>query len=71
MMKKIPQYRAWVAAILTVVSVGLLIKLGFWQLDRGNEKLQYEQQLLERAQQSPKDLELVISGWQRDNTQTR
>ncbi|MCC4783562.1 SURF1 family protein [Vibrio lentus] len=61
----------WVAVVLTVVSVGILIKLGLWQLDRGNEKLSYEQQLLERAQQSPKDLELVISHWQRDNTQTQ
>lgn len=61
----------WVAVMLTVVSVGLLIKLGFWQLDRGNEKLQYEQQLLKRSQQSPKDLELVISDWQRGNTQTQ
>ncbi|WP_102541602.1 SURF1 family protein [Vibrio lentus] len=59
----------WVAVVLTVVSVGILIKLGLWQLDRGNEKLSYEQQLLERAQQSPKDLELVISDWQRGNTQ--
>ncbi|MFS1948219.1 SURF1 family protein [Vibrio lentus] len=61
----------WVAVVLTVVSVGILIKLGLWQLDRGNEKLSYEQQLLERAQQSPKDLELVISDWQRGNTQTQ
>ncbi|MDN2665817.1 SURF1 family protein [Vibrio sp. 14N.309.X.WAT.E.F5] len=61
----------WVAVVLTVVSVGILIKLGLWQLDRGNEKLSYEQQLLERAQQSPKDLELVISDWQRGSTQTQ
>ncbi|WP_102353637.1 SURF1 family protein [Vibrio lentus] len=61
----------WVAVVLTVVSVGILIKLGLWQLDRGNEKLSYEQQLLQRAQQSPKDLELVISDWQRGNTQTQ
>ena len=61
----------WVAVVLTVVSVGILIKLGLWQLDRGNEKLSYEQQLLERALQSPKDLELVISDWQRGNTQTQ
>ncbi|WP_435249725.1 SURF1 family protein [Vibrio sp. nBUS_14] len=69
--KKFRSTGFWVAAMLTVVSVGLLIKLGFWQLDRGNEKLQYEQQLLERSQQSPKDLELVISDWQRGNTQTQ
>ncbi|OCH59714.1 cytochrome oxidase biogenesis protein [Vibrio lentus] len=61
----------WVAVVLTVVSVGILIKLGLWQLDRGNEKLSYEQQLLQRAQQSPKDLELVVSDWQRGNTQAQ
>ncbi len=57
----------WVAAVLTVVSVGILIKLGLWQLDRGNEKLSYEQQLL-GVSSAVKDLELVISDWQRGNT---
>lgn len=46
-------------------------QVSLWQLDRGNEKLSYEHQLLERAQQSPKDLELVISDWQRGNTQAQ
>ncbi|MBU2932323.1 SURF1 family protein [Vibrio cyclitrophicus] len=51
----------WIAVVLTVVSVGILIKLGLWQLDRGNEKLRYEQQLTERAQLSPQPLDVVIS----------
>ncbi len=51
----------WIAVVLTVVSVGALIKLGLWQLDRGNEKLRYEQQLTERAQQSSQSLDVVIS----------
>ncbi len=51
----------WIAVVLTVVSVGILIKLGLWQLDRGNEKLRYEQQLSERAQQSSQSLGVIIS----------
>ncbi|ULN66119.1 SURF1 family protein [Vibrio gigantis] len=51
----------WVAVVLTVVSVSALIKLGLWQLDRGNEKLRYEQQLTERAQLLPQRLDVVIS----------
>ncbi|WP_215403754.1 SURF1 family protein [Vibrio gigantis] len=51
----------WIAVILTVVSVSALIKLGLWQLDRGNEKLRYEQQLTERAQLLPQRLGVVIS----------
>ena len=49
----------WIAVVLTVVSVGALIKLGLWQLERGNEKLRYEQQLIERAKQSPQSLDIV------------
>ncbi|MEZ9599668.1 SURF1 family protein [Vibrio sp. 10N.286.46.A8] len=59
----------WIAVVLTVVSVGTLIKLGLWQLDRGNEKLRYEQQLSERAQQSSRSLDAVISEWKGWGTQ--
>ncbi|MFA0239169.1 MULTISPECIES: SURF1 family protein [Vibrio] len=59
----------WIAVVLTVVSVGALIKLGLWQLDRGNEKLRYEQQLSERAQQSSRSLDTVISEWKGSRTQ--
>ncbi|MEZ8355524.1 SURF1 family protein [Vibrio splendidus] len=61
----------WIAVVLTVVSVGILIKLGLWQLDRGNEKLRYEQQLSERAQQSPRSLDAVISEWKDSRTQAQ
>jgi surfeit locus 1 family protein len=61
----------WIAVVLTVVSVGILIKLGFWQLDRGNEKLRYEQQLSERAQQSSRSLDTVISEWKGLRTQAQ
>ncbi|MEZ8291430.1 SURF1 family protein [Vibrio sp. 10N.237.312.B06] len=59
----------WIAVVLTVVSVGILIKLGLWQLDRGNEKLRYEMQLSERAQQSSRSLDAVISEWKGSRTQ--
>ncbi|OED89336.1 SURF1 family protein [Vibrio crassostreae] len=61
----------WIAVVLTVVSVGALIKLGLWQLDRGNEKLRYEQQLSERAQQSFRSLDTVISKWKGSRTQAQ
>ncbi|MEZ8931727.1 MULTISPECIES: SURF1 family protein [unclassified Vibrio] len=61
----------WIAVVLTVVSVGILIKLGLWQLDRGNEKLRYEQQLSERAQQSSRSLDAVISEWKDSRTQAQ
>ncbi|WP_102555913.1 SURF1 family protein [Vibrio splendidus] len=61
----------WVAVVLTVVSVGILIKLGLWQLERGNEKLRYEQQLSERAQQSPRSLDSVITEWKDSRIQAQ
>ncbi|MEZ8758566.1 SURF1 family protein [Vibrio splendidus] len=61
----------WIAVVLTVVSVGILIKLGLWQLERGNEKLRYEQQLSERAQQSSRSLDTVISEWKGLRTQAQ
>nr|WP_216600976.1 SURF1 family protein [Vibrio cyclitrophicus] len=61
----------WIAVVLTVVSVGILIKLGLWQLDRGNEKLRYEQQLSERAQQSSRSLDAVISEWKESRIQAQ
>ncbi|MCG9555541.1 SURF1 family protein [Vibrio sp. Isolate31] len=53
----------WFAVALTLVSVGTLIKLGLWQLDRGNEKLRYEQQLSQRAVQPSKPLDTVLNEW--------
>ena len=61
----------WVAVVLTLVSVGILIKLGLWQLDRGNEKLRYEQQLSQRATQSSRPLDIVISEWREESVRTQ
>lgn len=61
----------WVAVVLTLVSVGILIKLGLWQLDRGNEKLLYEQQLSQRATQSSRPLDTVISEWRKESVRTQ
>ncbi|MCG9542672.1 SURF1 family protein [Vibrio sp. Isolate33] len=61
----------WVAVVLTLVSVGILIKLGLWQLDRGNEKLRYEQQLSQRATQSSRPLGIVISEWRDKSIRTQ
>ncbi|UPR58907.1 SURF1 family protein [Vibrio sp. ED004] len=61
----------WVAVVLTLVSVGILIKLGLWQLDRGNEKLRYEHQLSQRATQSSRPLDIVISEWREESVRTQ
>ncbi|WP_261824791.1 SURF1 family protein [Vibrio neonatus] len=45
------------ASVLTVVVFVALVKLGFWQLSRGEEKQQLEQQLLDRQQMSPLSVE--------------
>ncbi len=39
----------WVAVFLTVAVFSLLVKLGFWQLERGNEKRWLEQTITARA----------------------
>ncbi|MCS0347119.1 SURF1 family protein [Vibrio diabolicus] len=41
--------RFWVATGLTVVVFSLLVKLGYWQLERGQEKQALEQAILARA----------------------
>ncbi|MCF7352916.1 SURF1 family protein [Vibrio sp. CK2-1] len=46
--------------LLTVVVFAVMVKLGFWQLDRGNQKLATEQQLQLRADANP----VAIEDWQ-------
>lgn len=46
--------------LLTVVVFAVMVKLGFWQLDRGNQKLALEQQLQLRADAKP----VAIEDWQ-------
>ena len=54
----------WVVALLTLVSVSLLIKLGLWQRERGLEKLHLEQHLAMRATQPSKPLVSVLTDWE-------
>ncbi|WP_116870883.1 MULTISPECIES: SURF1 family protein [Vibrio] len=61
----------WFAVALTLVSVGTLIKLGLWQLDRGNEKLRYEQQLSQRSVQPSKPLDAVLTEWREASVGTQ
>jgi len=47
-------------AVLTVVVFLLLVKLGFWQLSRGEEKQALEQELLLRQQMEPISLGMAL-----------
>ena len=53
-----------VVALLTLVSVSLLIKLGLWQRERGFEKQQLEQHLAMKASQPSKPLVTVLTDWE-------
>ena len=50
----------WVAVFLTVAVFSLLVKLGYWQLERGNEKQFLEQAILARANTSYQDISEVL-----------
>ncbi len=50
-----------VATVLTVVLFLVLVKLGFWQLSRGEEKLHLEQQLQDREQMTPMVIEQLAA----------
>ncbi|CAM3092121.1 SURF1 family protein [Vibrio rarus] len=50
-----------VATVLTVALFVVLVKLGFWQLSRGEEKQHLEQQLLTRDQMPALSIEQVVS----------
>ncbi|WP_208623550.1 SURF1 family protein [Vibrio diabolicus] len=52
--------RFWVATGLTVVVFSLLVKLGFWQLERGQEKQALEQAILARADSAYQTLGEVL-----------
>ncbi|MCG6281710.1 SURF1 family protein [Vibrio diabolicus] len=52
--------RFWVAVGLTVVVFSLLVKLGFWQLERGQEKQALEQAILARADSAYQTLGEVL-----------
>jgi len=48
------------ATVLTVVVFGLLVKLGLWQMSRGEEKQQSEQVLLSRNSMEPVSLHTAL-----------
>ncbi|OBT16963.1 hypothetical protein A9264_09540 [Vibrio sp. UCD-FRSSP16_10] len=56
-----------VATVLTVALFVLLVKLGFWQLSRGEEKQQLEAQLLKRDQMPALSIEQVVSFAEQEN----
>ncbi|MCR9608219.1 SURF1 family protein [Vibrio alginolyticus] len=61
--------RFWVAVGLTVVVFSLLVKLGFWQLERGQEKQALEQAILARADSAYQALGEVLeeNDWREGN----
>ncbi|MGF1721873.1 SURF1 family protein [Vibrio kyushuensis] len=56
--------RFWFGLLLTLVVFSLLVKLGFWQLSRGEAKQQTELALSQRADQEPIPLALAIRRYQ-------
>ncbi|MCV5856246.1 hypothetical protein OFN53_37080, partial [Escherichia coli] len=52
--------RFGIAVCLTVVVFSLLVKLGFWQLERGQEKQALEQAILARADAPYQSLTSVL-----------
>ena len=51
----------WVAACLTVAVFLALVKLGIWQLDRGNEKLALEQSMEQKLKAPYQDISALLS----------
>ncbi|MCK6264007.1 SURF1 family protein [Vibrio sp. ZSDE26] len=52
--------RFWLGLLLTVVVFSLLVKLGFWQLSRGEAKQETELMLSHREEQAPLPLPLAL-----------
>lgn len=52
--------RFWGAVCLTVAVFSLLVKLGFWQLERGEEKQALEQTILSRSDQPYQAMHVVL-----------
>ncbi len=57
------------AICLTVAVFSVLVKLGFWQLERGNQKQQLEQVILARANAPYTEISavLAVNDWQEKN----
>ncbi|MGY0615478.1 SURF1 family protein [Vibrio sp. FJH11] len=52
--------RFWIVVCLTVAVFSLLVKLGFWQLDRGMDKQALEQSILARADLPYQEMNTVL-----------
>ncbi|MGF1754565.1 SURF1 family protein [Vibrio makurazakiensis] len=62
MLKSMWRHKAVIlAAVLTLVTVSVLVKLGLWQLSRGYEKQELEHQLKIRKQKHAIDLDSLIN----------
>jgi surfeit locus 1 family protein len=48
--------RWWLATLLVIAGVAVLIRLGFWQLDRLDQRRAFNRMVAERWQQTPYDL---------------
>ena len=59
----------WMAICLTVAVFFVLVKLGFWQLERGNQKQQLEQVILARANAPYTEMSavLAVNDWREQN----
>ncbi|NMH65033.1 SURF1 family protein [Shewanella salipaludis] len=60
--RKLPGNFSWLIVLITVSLFMLLVKLGFWQLARAEEKALLQQQLLTRQAAAPLDYRTLISG---------
>lgn len=54
-------YKIAALVVVTVFIFSVLVKLGFWQLERGHKKSQLESSLIERAHQPPQSLDQVLA----------
>ncbi len=61
--------RFWAAVCLTVAVFSLLVKLGFWQLERGEEKQALEQTLRARADLPYQEMHVVLdtNDWRQES----
>ncbi len=60
---------SWARLLLSSVTVlvfGLLLKLGFWQLDRAAEKQHWQQQLTARQQTTPLQFHQLVDATPND-----
>ncbi len=52
----------WRASVLVALLLPLLLGLGFWQLDRAEEKRQLQQEFIERQAQAPINITQLLAG---------